>query len=502
MMRRGFLYVTIVMLFLTGVGAQSGGVKSSPVVVGVGDSLTMGTQSGTNLGAGWFSPRSPLPQHLVPPTQENGWFALFYARVHGIALDPARYNLDTPLGNPALSPLPLIRAPGLGPQLFYSGGGLIRTHLGCDGFDRDAFAVSNLAKIRENPAATTYDISVPGITLHEALTMTAPAVGPPQAPVNGNCNGYYSRPSQLLVAAESQLFYPVLGRYRGSVRPLTEVNVALSLKPNLVIIWLGANDVLKYVASAGHTQIVDTPAQFQRDFQAIVERFKARGARVIVATLPTFLHQPQFFRGGTPAAPSQSVYAYLQILSKGQISAQRARSIVAALAQPEPRGCGVARNGYLTLSGILTVESIVSHGKSSFAACPLDATGPGSGLGSMYLTDAFAISASELNARYNRIIALVARREHVALADVNAAWEQVYEASAHPPYAYRLPGTNDTVDMRFGGHFFSFDGLHPSNTGYAYTANVFIETARAAFGLHLQPLPLDEFYRADPYAIR
>src|SRR5579884_4024071 len=52
--------------------------------VGVGDSLTAGEQSGGVLGApNATSPVSALPGNAVPPTQENGFWALFYQQATG-----------------------------------------------------------------------------------------------------------------------------------------------------------------------------------------------------------------------------------------------------------------------------------------------------------------------------------------------------------------------------------------------------------------------------------
>jgi hypothetical protein len=77
--------------------APSIGGNYSQKIVGIGDSLTAGVQSGATMGQISSSSVSPLPGNVVPPTQENGWFALFFAQANSIALDPAQFNLDTAL---------------------------------------------------------------------------------------------------------------------------------------------------------------------------------------------------------------------------------------------------------------------------------------------------------------------------------------------------------------------------------------------------------------------
>jgi lysophospholipase L1-like esterase len=483
-------------------------------IVGIGDSLTAGVQSGTLMGALSSSPVSPLPGNVVPPTQENGWFALFFAQANNIALDPAKFNLDTALGLAAVSPLPLIAAPGLGAQILFGPSGPVTTHLACDSFDNSAYSLNSLNTVRINPVTKTYDLGVPGITMHEAVAMSGPLTGPPPGPVGNTCPNYPAIPGdptsgalQALVQDESEDFYPVLGSYSASVHPLTQLGVAVSLKPGVTTVWLGANDLLKYVFSAGASPITDTPTQFQADLTSIITQLKSAGSKVIVANLPTVLQTPQFFQGGVPAnpaAPGQSLFYYLQVFSNGAISAAQATGIVTALQSQ----CGVGSGGYFDESGVFALLQMILAGTYNPAgtACPLDTNGPKSGLGVAYLTDSFASTVGQLNAGYNQIIAAVAAGTGTPMVDVNSALSAVYAASNTAPYYYTLPGTSDPVSLRFGGHLIGFDGLHPSNTGYALVANLFIQIADApapaGLGLSIPPLPsLDPFYKADPYFI-
>ena len=57
--------------------------------------------------------------------------------------------------------------------------------------------------------------------------------------------------------------------------------------------------------------------------------------------------------------------------------------------------------------------------------------------------------------------------------------------------------------LQFGGGLLSFDGLHPSNTGYALVANSFIATIDTGFGAtvpQLSPAQIFAIYSTDPYA--
>ena len=52
--------------------------------------------------------------------------------------------------------------------------------------------------------------------------------------------------------------------------------------------------------------------------------------------------------------------------------------------------------------------------------------------------------------------------------------------------------------MRFLGGFFSLDGIHPTNTGYAVVANTFIDAMNAAFKTTVADVNLSTVAAADP----
>jgi hypothetical protein len=54
--------------------------------------------------------------------------------------------------------------------------------------------------------------------------------------------------------------------------------------------------------------------------------------------------------------------------------------------------------------------------------------------------------------------------------------------------------------LAFGGGFFSLDGLHPSNTGYAVIADLWIATLDAKLGLSIPQVNIPAIYATDPYA--
>jgi lysophospholipase L1-like esterase len=438
-------------------------------IVGVGDSLTAGEQSGGLLGAlNVTSPVSGYPGGAVPPGQENGFWSLLYQQATG-----------TPIGamyQPGVSPLPLIAGPGLGSQLVVTPAGTFAaTHSSCDAFNDSGYSLGSFGGTRLNTSRQILDLGIPGITAHEALYMTNPLTGPPPAS-SADCT-YPLDPAdpstalQPVVSGESGAFYPILGGFSRSVMPLTEVGTAVALRPTLATVWLGANDLLKYIFSNGQAPS-DSPAQMQADITTTIQRLQATGARVVVANLPDVLLTPQFFRGGP------TLVATLQAFGVPALAA----TAVTAYIQTT---YGVGPGGYLTESGFFVVLQTVEGGSLT----PTLTAG-------QYLTDAFAQQAQGLNDAYNKAIKAAARSTHAPLVDIKTLFDTIALDGGIPIN----PPT--CCSLAFGGGILSWDGLHPSNTGYALVANAFIQTIDTAYHLNIPvftPAQLLAISLSDPY---
>lgn len=415
-------------------------------IVGVGDSLTAGMQSIALLGqtdvTSWIS---DLPGGAVPPGQQNGYWALLYEQAKGITPDAMQ--------NPATSPLPLIAGPGLGSELVPTWLGIpTPTHSFCDSFNQQAYSLQSAGATRLNPAAQTYDLGIPAITTHEALAMTGPTSG---------CNLL-----GLAANAENDFFYPVLENFH--VSPLTEVNAAVSLHPTLATVWLGANDLLKYIFSGGTSTIPDSPAQMQSDIASIITQLQGAGARVAVANLPDLLSLAYFEVGGNEWQMLRPKHAELV------------------------QNYGIGTRARLTRHGYNRIVQALKAGK------PLPQLhAPGSGVEPDYLSLDFIAQIQALNTAYNAAIAAAAQQTGAPLVDIHGAFTQIANNGGVPIN----PGVCCTLE--YEGGLLSLDGLHPSNTGYAIISNVFIRTLDSAYGLSIPPLSnarISSIYLADPLA--
>lgn len=424
-------------------------------IAGVGDSLTQGTQSNGTLGV---PTANPVPGSLfgpiVPPTQPNGFFALLWTQANG--------GVNT-TGNPTTSPLALMAGPGIGTVLVPSATGAPTPIVApCGGNNTLAFTYSTALQARANPTVTPFDVGVPGQTVHEALFMTAPEDASCAATAPGPLSGIAS-----LVGSESVDFWPVLGNFPQGT---TQVAAAAQLHAKFATVWLGSNDLLKFTFALGQIPPTD-PGQMQTDMVQIIKTLQASGSKVLVANLFPILNAALFI---PQPALQQALTAF------GGPAAGAATPLVKAQLQSV---YGVGTGGYVTVSGISKILAALGAGQTTFTLG-----------GGDFVPDALATQVNALNTAYNASIKAAATQTGAALVDINSNVNAIVAAGGLPVNPPKC------CTLQFGSGFFSLDGLHPSNTGYAVSANVFIAAMNSAYGTSVPPVNVAAIYATDPFA--
>lgn len=484
-------------------------------IVGLGDSLTAGEQSSGVLGSATvtlpdpttlFSPLAGIG--IVPPTQENGWFSLFYSA--------AKSMTWTEQADPSTSVLPLIAGPGLGNQILpanpaYTGGVPFATVPGrssCDSFNAGAYSAATASStVRLNPTSTTYDLGIPSLTLHEAIAMYQPLVT--------TCTTLFPSPSnasqaeidalQSLIGGESEYFYPIMGHYSPPGSEVTPLQAAVSLHPTLTTVWLGANDLLKYAFSGGTAVGLDTTsASVKADMTTVIKTLENAGSNVIVADLPDIVETPQFTIVGNP--PSQSYCEFQTWLPCLLVEVE---GLPWALATGYTTTVLEADDPFLDPSGsqnaLLTESGLIALIEASGDPSALSA----SGNGTYFLTASFAQQVQAVNAAINAGIQEAATANHAAFVPIDQIFAGIYSGSGAYFDQAATINTGICCTLAFGGGLLSFDGLHPSDTGYGLIAYYFAYYANAKFGTSIpQPSPASAYngtggiYAAypDPYA--
>ena len=502
-----------------GGGSGGGGGPLLARIVGVGDSLTAGYQANGMLGATGV-PDPLFSGFTVPPTQEQGYWADIDEQASGLPIPQAiAREFD-----PAISPLPLIAGPGINNQVVPAIGapfGQEKPGNSCTadgGFDAAGYLLGASKRVRMNPDSTTIrDVAVPGITLHEANTLAQPQ--------SNTCKALPGIRGllQQVVDGESSTYWPVLRNFAGMGPQLTMVNAAVKLNPTLAILWLGANDVLKYMGSGGRFHGGDgSSGQAAADERQAIDTLKQAGAHVVVANLPNILETAYFMRASIPnqATCNNNYQTYVACVFEAvlQVPPSTAAALTTTLANtyhlttPTPCVPTSTTNacGYLTLQGTFFV---IQYYNKTRKLPDLDNGKPGSGLGTYYITPEFAAKVQRLNDAVNSGIDDAARQTSTPLVDVTSIFTGVASGNKSNPY-FQLainisPGTCCTLG--FEGGLLSFDGIHPSNTGYALVAYAFIATLNGAYHAGIPQINVKAAYNGtrcgnvaycyqDPYA--
>ncbi len=455
-------------------------------IAGVGDSLTAGEQSDHLAGADLPGPlgTNPTLGTIAPAgvqaTQEHGFYALLWEQANGVGI--------ATMSNPATSPLPLITPPGLGSVLVPTSSGFpYAISQQCDSKQIAANSFSTALSLRESAAVTPYDVAVPGQTTHEALYMTGAI---------GTCTLAPSTPANLvdlnsLVNGESQYFWPILAGFGNGV---TQVEAAASLHAQVATVWLGSNDLLKFAFSNGAAPVT-APASLGADIATIVKQLHAAGTKVVVANLvdvmdaATFIPQPAYATE-LQAFLENLIAAHDPGLPPAEVQAI-ASEYAQAYAAQEIAQTGLGPNGYFQINALF--DTLATAAAQIPTATPPKAPTltPAT---STIVPDAVANEVKALNAAYNQAIAQAASSTGAPLVDIDGTFEKIVAGGGVPVNPPKC------CSLVYDGGFFSLDGLHPSNTGYAIIANVFIDTLNASYGYAIPEVNVGAVYATDPYA--
>ncbi len=231
----------------------------------------------------------------------------------------------------------------------------------------------------------------------------------------------------------------------------TVIDAAVAEDPELLILWIGANDVLGAVINPPEIDGVSylTPVdQFRGDYEEVVRKLNATGADMVIATIPKV-----------------TIAAYLL---DGKLFGFPDGFFV-----PLPVALGV-------LSGALGPEALLIPGN---------------------IMDPLEVAAINAHTEaLNAVITEVASAQGIPVLDVYSWLEGL--AQAQPikmgPFSIGLDYAPAFSATGTSG-FFSLDGFHPSNTGYALVGNEFIKIINQNFGKEFELLDIANFVLIDPY---
>jgi hypothetical protein len=235
----------------------------------------------------------------------------------------------------------------------------------------------------------------------------------------------------------------------------TQVSLAAGAHPSFILVWVGNNDVL---AAAIRGEAIDgvtltPPAVFAQVYSNIISTLAGTGATIVAANLPDVTSIP-FVR---------TIQPFVVNPASGQP--------VTVNGQPV---------GLLGPNGPLTPSDFVTLAAAPFLAqgtgIPVALGGNGQPLPDNVILDPnkVAIIQSHVD-QDNQAIAQVCAGSNIPVVDIHAILNQVATTGVD------VGGVHLTSAFLSGG-VFSYDGVHPTDLGYAIVANEWINVINAHGG--------------------
>lgn len=280
--------------------------------------------------------------------------------------------------------------------------------------------------------------------------------------------------SQLFSVAFGASFYagnknPFYNRIAGNAGSSTVYTDARNLNPTFFSAWLGMEDIYEYARNGGYRKTIAPSAVFASYLDTLLGTLTRNGAKGVIATIPDFRVFPFYtlvpYNGAAlnqnKADSLNTLYASALITNIHFVAGNNAFVIQDSSVSTLYR--------QLTSGEYITLDVPLDSMKCNFLGLI------GSTMPNRYvLTAAEVALIDQRTAAYNAVIAQKASQYGLALADMNAYFKTVHTGLL-------WDGVNYNGQFVTGG-FFSLDGYHPNQKGYALLANEFIRVINLKYG--------------------
>jgi len=289
------------------------------------------------------------------------------------------------------------------------------------------------------PPCGVVDLCVPGFTVSDALSL------PPKQPLIHREDA--KQTACNLILGLNALAYGEPGK--------TQLEYALSCRPDLAVISLGYTEALEAAIAFDATRLPD-PDVFRERYSRILSLLRANGSELLVLTIPDPLDTAYFSSLETAGRV-------------GKVEPALLREIYA-----------------LQDTDLLTVHGLMDIGCQFFgrAVAPLSSDA--------VLTLATASELRDRLARLNGIIQDLARHWGALLCDLQALFCQL---RSRPIQVGRR-----CLSADFLGGFYRLNGCYPGYSGHALIANEIIERMNQSWSTNVPKVDLQQVLTMDPAA--
>ncbi|HPR63808.1 MAG TPA: SGNH/GDSL hydrolase family protein [Thermoanaerobaculia bacterium] len=253
----------------------------------------------------------------------------------------------------------------------------------------------------------------------------------------------------------------------------TQVQQALSLQPDLLLVWIGNNDALgAALMGTAIPGVTLTPKDvFAAQYADLMDTLTAGSSADIVAgNIPDVTTLPFV----------TTVPPYLVNPSTGEAVIGPDGSPMTFLGQNDGGGIFITPDTFVLLTALDYIK--MGYG--------IPATLGGTGIplpAEVVLTPAETATIQEYVADFNNSIQAVASSHGIPVYDFAA----LLELALH--HGIEIAGMTFNTEFLTGG-LFSYDGFHLTGLGYALAANAFIEAINDGYGHAIEPVPLSDYF--------
>jgi len=353
----------------------------------------------------------------------------FVVMGEGLAAGMANYGLSSVVQSKDFAALlaaqmgtgmeqPLIQPPGIGDVVGYPGQEVMVQRYP-QGSVRQFYYPTDPTKAPiQTPAIFVTNVSVPGLTLNDAVTMV------PVAPVAQRGN------------MKQTVFNMILGFPQlilDNIPLWTQLQYAEELFPTVAMVELGYYEALNATA-AGDPTLMPNPTTFGTTYGTVIAGLRALQTQVIVTTIPN---------------PIDTGYVN---------SVNAAAAILNVIPSILSVNFGVGPQDYVTRNGLneitLAIAGLQANPGAGIAPLPADAILRGA------TATAITNNVNALNAQ----IVSAAKANGAFVYDLNAFLHKIKVSGA-------TISSTTTVTGDYLGGFYSLDGIYPGATGHALIAN-------------------------------
>lgn len=318
------------------------------------------------------------------------------------------------------------------------------------GYKTDCKGVSSMSPVKESLSDLLADAYLKKISSENINDFSLPFTGTGDMLRPSLGNAFYS---------VSKPFYSRFATHAGSS---TVAQDALARNPNFVVAWLGMEDIYNYASVGGAGGELPSAGLFAARLDSILKPMAEKGARGVLVNLPGFRHFPYYTTVKWDNA------------DMNQIQADSLNDIFTLSGMPhiffKPGRNGFVLKDDAAVGGYRQMEA----GEYITLSVPIDSMKCYKyGLIVNVIHDRYVLDKYEVQeidehiAAYNAVIAAKAAEYGWAHSDISAYFDQLSRGS-------KDDGADVNLDFVSGG-FYSLDGYHPHQKGYAMLANEIIK---------------------------